>query len=279
VFEGLLHTGLPVPPRAERISAGRGAPAGAGRRPLSAALVAGVALAGLAMPWTAPRAQEVADPFEPVNRAIFGFNLFADEWVVEPVARGYRAVTPAPVRRSVANFLSNLRSPVIFANDLLQGERDRAGVTLGRFMINSTLGVFGLFDAASAFGHYPHYEDLGQTLGVYGVPTGPYLVLPLLGPSSARDAVGRVGDYFINPLNECCISTDERLALFGTGAVSDREANIELLDNLQANSIDFYATIRTIYAQRRAAEIRNGAPAADQQESYDEIFEDEAIDP
>jgi phospholipid-binding lipoprotein MlaA len=260
------------------MGAGPSAPAGAGRRPLSAVLGAGVTLAALTVCCAAPKAQEVADPLEPVNRAIFGFNLFADEWVLEPVARGYRVVAPAPVRRSVANFLSNLRSPVIFVNDLLQGERDRAGVTLGRFMINSTLGVFGLFDPASAFGHYPHYEDLGQTLGVYGVATGPYLVLPLLGPSNARDAVGRVGDYFINPLNECCISTDERLALFGTGVVSDREANIELFDDLKANSIDLYATIRTVYAQRRAADIRNGAAAADE-EGYDEIFEDEVIDP
>ncbi|HEX6014530.1 MAG TPA: VacJ family lipoprotein [Geminicoccaceae bacterium] len=248
------------------------------RRRLGRTLRRAAFLAMLSVPAPDLSAQEVEDPFEPVNRAVFGFNLFADEWVLEPVARGYRAVTPVPVRRSVANFLSNLRSPVIFVNDLLQGERDRAGVTLGRFMINSTLGVFGLFDAASAFGHYPHYEDLGQTLGVYGVASGPYLVLPLLGPSSARDAAGRVGDYFINPLNECCISTDERLALFGAGAVSEREANIELLDDLEANSIDFYATIRTIYAQRRAADIRNGAPAADQ-EGYDEIFEDEVIDP
>jgi phospholipid-binding lipoprotein MlaA len=278
VFDGRLHTGLQVPTRAERISAGQGTPAGPGPGSLLDVVGAAVVVVALTASCAGPRAQEAADPFEPVNRAIFGFNLFADEWVIEPVARGYRAVTPMQVRRSVANFLSNLRSPVIFANDLLQGERERAGTTLGRLMINSTLGVFGLFDPASAFGHYPHYEDLGQTLGVYGAPSGPYLVLPLLGPSNARDAVGRVGDYFINPLSQCCISTDERLALFGTGAVSDREANLEVIDDLRANSIDFYATVRTIYAQRRAAEIRNGAPAAGQ-ESYDEIFEDEAIDP
>jgi phospholipid-binding lipoprotein MlaA len=278
VFDDLLQTGLRVPTRAGTTSAGQGKPAGPGPGSLWTVLGAAVVVAALTASCAGPSAQEAADPFEPVNRAVFGFNLFADEWVLEPVARGYRAVAPAPVRRSVANFLSNLRSPVIFANDLLQGERDRAGTTLGRFMINSTLGVFGLFDPANALGHSPHYEDLGQTLGVYGVSSGPYLVLPLLGPSNARDAVGRVGDYFIDPLNQCCITTDERLALFGTGAVSDREANIELFDDLRANSIDLYATIRTIYAQRRAAEIRNGGPAADQ-EGYDELFEEEPIGP
>ena len=278
MFDGLLQTGLQVPTRAETISAGQGPPARPTTRSLLDVLGTATIVAALTASCAGPSAQEADDPFEPVNRAVFGFNMFADEWVLEPVARGYRAVAPAPVRRSVANFLGNLRSPVIFANDLLQGERERAGTTLGRFMINSTLGVFGLFDPASAFGHYPHYEDLGQTLGVYGVSSGPYLVLPLLGPSNARDAVGRAGDYFIDPLNQCCITTDERLALFGTGAVSDREANIELFDDLKANSIDLYATIRTVYAQRRAADIRNGAAAADQ-EGYDEIFEDEVIDP
>ena len=230
-------------------------------------------LVGILLP-LASRAQEVADPLEPVNRAVFGFNLFVDTWVLEPVARAYRFVAPQPVRRSVGNFLSNLRSPVVFANDLLQGERDRAGITLGRFMINSTLGVFGLFDAASGFGYHGHYEDLGQTLGVYGVPDGPYLMLPLLGPSNARDTVGRVGDFFINPLNSCCITPDERYGIFGTTAVSERESNIELFDDLRSNSLDLYATLRTVYTQRRAAEIRNGA-APTNQESYDNIFKDE----
>lgn len=220
------------------------------------------------------RAQEVADPLEPVNRAVFSFNLFVDEWVLEPVARAYRFVAPEPVRRSVGNFLHNLRSPVIFVNDILQGERDRAGVTLGRFMINTTLGVFGLFDAASAFGHQRHDEDFGQTLAVYGVPDGPYLMLPLLGPSNARDTVGRVGDYFINPLNDCCITTDERYGLFAATGISEREASIELFDDLRANSIDLYATLRTIYTQKRAADVRNGAAPSDQ-EGYDDIFKDE----
>lgn len=236
-------------------------------------VMAAVALAVLFIA-SAARAQEANDPLEPVNRAVFGFNLFVDEWVFEPVARAYRFVAPEPVRQSVSNFLSNLRSPVVFANDLLQGERERAGITLGRFMINSTLGVFGLFDAASGFGYHGHYSDLGQTLGVYGVPDGPYLMLPFLGPSNVRDTVGRVGDYFINPLNSCCITTDDRYAIYGTTAVSEREANIELFNDLRTNSLDLYATLRTIYTQRRAAEVRKGAPP-ENPETYDDIFKDD----
>ena len=242
----------------------------------SASMQAGVAVITLYLMIgsAAVQAQEVADPLEPLNRAVFSFNLKADEWLFEPVARAYRYVAPQPVRQSVSNFLSNLRSPVVFANDLLQGERERAGITLGRFMINSTLGVFGLFDAASVFGYQGHYEDLGQTLGVYGVPDGPYLMLPLLGPSNLRDTTGRVGDYFINPLNSCCITPDDRYAIFGTTAVSERESSIELFDDLRTNSLDLYATLRTVYTQRRAAEIRNGAPAANP-ENYNDIFKDE----
>jgi phospholipid-binding lipoprotein MlaA len=221
-----------------------------------------------------PSSQEVADPIEPVNRAVFSFNMFVDRIVLEPVARAYRFVTPEAARRSVANFLANLRSPVIFANDALQGERERAGITLGRFMINTTLGVAGLFDPATAFGYPRHEEDLGQTLGVWGVASGPYLMLPLLGPSNGRDTVGKVGDYLINPLNYCCLNQDERLGLFGVTAISEREANIELIDDLRANSIDLYATIRTIYTQKRAADIRNGATPTDNG-GYEDIFKED----
>ena len=230
-----------------------------------------VSLSGCA---TTHQPGSVYDPIEPVNRAVFSFNMFLDTWVLEPVARAYRFITPEQARRSIANFLANLRSPVIFANDALQGERERAGITLGRFMINTTLGVAGLFDPATTFGLPRHDEDFGQTLGVWGVPNGPFLMLPLLGPSNGRDTVGRVGDYLINPLNHCCINQDERIGLFGTTAVSEREANIELIDDLRQNSIDLYATVRTIYTQKRAADIRNGRAPTDQ-EDYEDIFRED----
>jgi phospholipid-binding lipoprotein MlaA len=243
------------------------------------AAVLGLALAGTVLGASAVAAQQVSDPIEPVNRAIFRFNDAVDRAVLEPVARGYRYVAPEPVRRSVRNFLSNLRAPVTLANDLLQGERDRAGTTLARFMINTTLGVGGLFDAASVFGHQPHDEDFGQTLGRWGVGDGPYLVLPLLGPSNLRDTGGRVGDYFFDPLNQCCIGDDAALARFGSSALSEREQALEVVDDLRRNTLDVYATVRSAYAQRRAAQIRNGAPPVSDQ-AYDDIFKeaDEADD-
>jgi phospholipid-binding lipoprotein MlaA len=217
--------------------------------------------------------QDVYDPLEPANRAIYRFNDAVDRAVLEPVARGYRYVTPVPVRRGVRNFLSNLRSPVIFANDALQGERDRAGTTLARFMINSTIGLFGVYDVAADLGHLPHEEDFGQTLGRWGIGSGPFLMLPLFGPSNLRDTGGRFGDYFFDPLNQCCVGTDERLARFATGAVAAREQALELVDDLRRNTLDPYATIRSAYAQRRAAQIRNGA-APIEDRSYDDIFKD-----
>ena len=205
---------------------------------------------------------------------MFSFNLFVDKWLLEPVARGYRFVAPEPVRRSVANFLHNLRSPVIFANDMLQGERDRAGITLGRFMINTTLGVFGLFDRRQRIRLPAARRGFRADAGRLRRPRRALSDAAAAGPSNARDTVGRVGDYFINPLNDCCITTDERYGLFGMTAVSEREANIELFDDLRANSIDLYATLRTIYTQKRAADIRNGAAPTDQ-EDYEDIFKDE----
>jgi phospholipid-binding lipoprotein MlaA len=221
--------------------------------------------------------QEVYDPLEPANRAIYRFNDVVDRAVLEPVARGYRYVAPAPVRRGVRNFLANLRSPVILANDLLQGEGDRAGTTLARFMINTTIGLAGVYDIASDLGHPPHEEDFGQTLGRWGLGGGPYLMLPLLGPSNARDTAGRFGDYFFDPLNQCCVGTDERLARFASGALSEREQALELIDDLRRNTLDPYATIRSAYAQRRAAQIRNGA-APIEDRSYDDIFKDPEAD-
>jgi phospholipid-binding lipoprotein MlaA len=234
---------------------------------VAAALLLGL-LAGCAS-----KSQEVYDPLEPMNRAIFRFNDTVDRAVLEPVARGYRYVTPEPVRGSVRNFLGNLRSPVIFANDLLQGEGERAGVTLSRFMINTSLGLAGLFDVAGPLGYQQHEEDFGQTLGSYGLKPGAYLMLPFLGPSNVRDAGGRVGDYFIDPFNSCCIGTTERYARFGTGTVSDREQAIEVVDDLRRNTLDMYSTVRSAYSQRRAAQIRNGAAPVDDQ-SYDDIFKD-----
>jgi phospholipid-binding lipoprotein MlaA len=246
---------------------------GAARAKLGAAL----GFVALVADGSGAQASEPPDPLEPVNRAVLGLNLLVDEWALAPVAGAYRALTPEPVRRSVVNFLGNLRAPVVLANDILQGEGERAANTARRFAINSTLGVLGLFDPASGMGYEPHHEDFGQTLGVFGVPGGPYLVLPLLGPSNARDSLGRAVDYL---LMSGYLDADALTAVFGATAVSEREANDELLQSLTADSLDLYATVRSAYAQKRAADIRNGAvtaTAAADQESYDEIFAHEDV--
>lgn len=219
-----------------------------------------------------PGASTVYDPIEPVNRAVFEFNRVVDGLLIKPIAQLYGLIVPSPIRTGVRNFLANLRSPIIFANDLLQGETERAGTTLGRFMINTTIGLGGVLDPATALGRERHDEDLGQTLAVWGVGDGPYLVLPILGPSNLRDFAGRLGDRFANPLTYLDDDTYWIAQAAGEG-VQARYDTLDLLDDLERNSLDFYAAVRAIYAQRRAAEIRNGELGDDR--SYDEIFGDD----
>jgi phospholipid-binding lipoprotein MlaA len=235
-------------------------------------LATAVLLALLSVPAGARAQQDIPDPLEPMNRAIFRFNNAADQHVLEPVARTYQKVLPEQVRRSVRNFLANLAAPVILANDILQGDRDKAGDTFDRFMINSTLGVAGLFDVATKLGHEAHWADLGQTLGKYGMKSGPYLMLPLLGPSSVRDSLGRLGDGIADPWNQCCLNTPEQVGRYAADGISQREQALGVVDDLRRNSLDFYATVRSAYAQRREAMINPAEPAG--QDSYDDIFKD-----
>jgi len=206
--------------------------------------------------------REANDPIEPVNRAIFGFNQGVDKAVIKPVAKVYRGVLPQAVRDSVRNFLRNLQTPVIMANEFLQGNPDRAMETFGRFAANTMWGVGGLFDVVPDKPH--HTEDLGQTLAVWGVGEGPYLVLPIIGPSSARHTVGRVGDYFMDPINYWATHEGHDwipITRTAVGGIDARSRAIETLDEIERTSIDFYAAIRSLYRQRRADLIRNGAPA------------------
>lgn len=205
--------------------------------------------------------EEAHDPLEPTNRRIFAFNQGVDRIVIKPIAKAYVAAVPEPARRSLRNFLNNLRTPVILANDVLQAEVMRAGVTLGRFVINSTAGLGGLFDVASWLGLEFHDEDFGQTLAVWGVPEGPYIVLPIFGPSNPRDAIGLAADTFLDPLTYVASNNDLEYALairsFVAG-VDRRSTVLDTLDELERTSLDFYATIRSLYRQRRANEIANG---------------------
>jgi phospholipid-binding lipoprotein MlaA len=220
------------------------------------ALLLGLLLAGPA--WAQ---SDENDPLEPVNRAVFKFNQTLDGLLLEPAAIMYRAATPRFVRTGVENFLNNLRTPVVLANDLLQGEWGRAEKTLGRFMLNTILGFGGLIDVGGRVGMPDrHDEDFGQTLAIYGVGPGPYLMVPLIGPSNPRDLTGRVVDFLFDPLFFLA-PTDVSVARFGTSTVSFRERNLETIDELERSSLDLYAATRTLVRQLRANEIRNGAPA------------------
>jgi phospholipid-binding lipoprotein MlaA len=207
------------------------------------------------------------DPFEGSNRFFFGVNQVLDDLLLRPVSIVYRAVLPDFARDGVRNFLNNLNSPVIFANDLLQGEGDRAGDTLIRFGVNSTIGVGGLFDVAKEWGHPYHDEDFGQTLAVWGVNDGPYFYFPVMGPSSARDFTGFVVDRGLDPLTYVNWGDDDLeyvpVARTVLNVIDLRSRNIETLDDIERSSVDYYASIRSLYRQSRADAIRNGAPSTD----------------
>ncbi|MBT4086349.1 MAG: VacJ family lipoprotein [Alphaproteobacteria bacterium] len=206
------------------------------------------------------RAEAIAlnDPGESINRSIFEFNRGVDTLFLRPVSEMYRATLPQTGQDMVRNFLNNLKTPVVLANDLLQGEGERAGETFGRFVFNTTVGVGGLFDVA---GIEHHSEDFGQTLATWGAPEGPYMVLPLIGPSPVRDTVGLVADYYIDPVARYFNNVDRGHANWvraGFRAIDTRSRNIETLDDIERSAIDYYATIRSLYRQRRNDEIMNG---------------------
>lgn len=203
------------------------------------------------------------DPLEPVNRAIFGFNEFLQAIILQPLAELYTLMLPDVARDVVRNVMNNLRTPVVLANDVLQGEAGNAWRTTQRFVINSTIGIGGVFDVAKEMGIERHDEDFGQTLAVWGVPEGFYLVLPILGPSSPRDAVGFLGDVFLDPATYWADNTDNEGALFGRRGMRGVDTYSRVMDDLQKlkeTSIDYYAVVRSVYRQQRKIDIRNGTP-------------------
>ena len=205
------------------------------------------------------------DPFEASNRFTFRINNALDKALLRPVSIAYRAVLPKFAQSGVRNFMNNLNSPVVFANDLLQGEGDRAGDTFLRFGINSTIGLGGLIDVAKDLGYPYHDEDFGQTLGVWGVGDGPYFYFLLMGPSNARDFAGFVVDRGFDPLTYVNWGSDgmEYVPIARTvlNVIDLRSRNIETLDDIERSSVDYYASIRSLYRQSRADAIRNGAPS------------------
>ena len=202
----------------------------------------------------------VRDPWEGLNRRVFAVNTAIDDVVFVPAAKAYRAVTPKPGRRGLRRFLANLRAPGVFINDVLQGEFGRAGETLSRFVVNSTLGAGGFADPAAHLGVPAHNEDFGQTLAVWGVPPGPFVVMPFFGPSTLRDSAAIIPQNAFDPLNYVNTPpvTITRFSRAGATLVSAREPLIEPLADIRDNSLDYYASIRSFYLQARQREINNG---------------------
>ena len=214
------------------------------------------------------------DPLECVNRKIFWFSDKLDVYVLAPVATGWEKVSPRRVRTSVSNFFGNLRFPIVTVNDLLQGKVKDSASDVGRFAVNTTVGVFGFFDPASGWGLVKHDEDFGQTLGVWGVPPGPYLVLPLLGPSDPRDATGFAVDY---ALSVTPFFIDEAI-LWGArvgDTVNERSFVLKQVEDAKASAFDYYTFVRNAYLQRRRALVRDLAEgsAEESEELYHPEFD------
>ena len=202
---------------------------------------------------------EIYDPLEGVNRAIFSFNNVADKIVLEPIAKGYKKL-PSPIQSGVGNFINNLKLPLAALNQLLQGQGKNAAESTGRFLVNSTIGVFGLIDVAEDIGLDQKEEDFGQTLATWGVGDGFYIVLPLFGPSNLRDTTGMVMTMMTDPINAYAVTQGEAWAIpvrTAANAIDQRSQIIDEVNALRDNSVDYYAAVRSSYYQNRKAAIMN----------------------
>ena len=208
-------------------------------------------------PFAAQVEEEPYDPWESFNTKIFAFNRKADQYVLKPLATGYEAVMPDPLEKGISNAFHNLGVLPRLINNLLQAKYQGAGLETGRFLINSTLGIAGLFDVAKTmFGmETPDVEDTGQTFAVYGADPGPYLVLPLLPPLTARDAVGSLGDLALDPANYL-LPFSAIVGERGGDVVNDRSLNLELFQGVEETTLDLYSAVRDAYLQKRAKAIR-----------------------
>ncbi|HXV74242.1 MAG TPA: VacJ family lipoprotein [Sphingomonadales bacterium] len=207
--------------------------------------------------------KETNDPLEPLNRVTTKVNKGLENVIFKPIAKVYNVILPRFVRRAVTNFLHNIDTPVVLVNDLLQGKPKRAGITLGRFLVNSTAGLGGLVDVGEKVGLPYHDEDFGQTLALWGMGEGPYVVLPLFGPSNPRDGIGRLVDIVTDPLFWIFRIKDLdtlRIARTATDAVDTYARHVDAIEDLERSSLDYYAALRSAYRQNRDDEIRDGAP-------------------
>jgi phospholipid-binding lipoprotein MlaA len=195
----------------------------------------------------------ISDPIEPANRAFFGFNQKLDAWFWSPLNRAYRKVAPEPVREGIRRALHNLNTPIFFANNVLQLRFGDAAETLGAFVLNSTLGMLGFFEPSKEAGWEAHPADFGQTLDLVGVGSGPYIVVPILGPTTLRDGFGSAVDRFFQPLNYM-LGLPTQLLWGGGAGLSTRDEASENLAELEKSAVDFYAVMRSAYWQNRVKE-------------------------
>ena len=225
-----------------------------------------------------PNANSTEECFEGASRAIFKFNMALDDILLEPIAKGYNKL-PSPVRTGTSNFTSNIGTLLSIPNNLMQGNFSQLGHSVGSFAINTTVGILGFFNPAEKIGLKPHKEDVGQTLGSYGIGPGCYFVLPILGPTTARDSIGMFADTFIDPFAHVTIRENELLGASGnsldyvsvkaTGAVDFRADNDKNFESLEKNSIDLYSSLKSIYLQDRENKIRNSIEDEDEWGSLD----------
>ena len=222
--------------------------------------------------------KEVKDCFEGLNRATFAFNQGLDKTIFEPIAKGYRKL-PSPIRTGTGNVVSNLSNLITIPNNILQGDFKTAGINTARLSVNTTIGIFGIFDVAQQMGFVKDYkrEDYGQTLGTWGVGEGCYVVLPILGPSTVRDTVGSLTSFLGgDPWYNVTVRNDTRYfkdsdyyVSRGTDGLDFRAKNIDSFDNLEKNSMDFYASVRSLYLQDRKQKILNSNKIVDTQDDSD----------
>src|SRR5258707_15628354 len=230
--------------------------------PVISALALSMVLGACSTP--SPESLAQNDPWEKTNRDIFDFDVRVDHAVARPIAEGYRAAVPEPVRDGIHNALTNLNAPVVLANDVLQGDGNKAVNTAGRIVINSTVGIGGLIDVASKIGIPGHDNDFGITLGKNGIAEGSYLVLPFAGPMPPRDLLGKAVDQAFDPLTYVRFHGKDTwmVVRFGIGILDARTSTLDAVETIERSSIDFYATIRNLYRQSRNAKINGGKTGA-----------------
>ena len=211
-------------------------------------------------------AKSAEECFENTSRAVFKFNMVLDDIVLEPVAKGYNKL-PSPIKKGTSNFTSNIGTLLSIPNNILQGNFKQLGHSVGSFTINSTVGILGFLNPAEKLGLKPHKEDVGQTLGSYGISSGCYFVLPIFGPTTVRDSIGMLADSFVDPFAHVTLRENELLgasgnaldyySIKGTSAVDFRADNDKNFESLEKNSLDLYSSLKSIYLQDRENKIRN----------------------